>query len=195
MEIIKNFLTVNEYSRPGKKIKEILGIVMHWTASIHDSAMEDRNFFENKKTGMSGYGSAHYIIGKKGEIVQCIPEDEVAYHCGTSQADPKSGKIYTDYARQKFGKYALDYKNSSPNLCTIGIELSPTDIYGNFTSSTLESAAELCADICKRHNLTYQDITTHHNIVGWKDCPRLWTNKPELLEDFKNKVKNRIQNA
>ncbi len=29
MEITRNFLTVNEYSRPGKKLKELLGIVMH----------------------------------------------------------------------------------------------------------------------------------------------------------------------
>lgn len=190
MEIKKDFLTINEFSRPGKKLKEVLAVVMHWTANPGAAAKENRDYFEAKKAGMGGYGSAHYIVGIKGEIIHCIPEDEVAYHCGTSRTDPASGRIYTDYARQKFGKYALE--TSSPNLCTIGIELCPVDLYGNFTASTVESAAELCAGICKRHGLAAQDITTHHNIVGWKDCPRLWTNRPGLLEEFKESVQKKI---
>ena len=186
MQIIHDFLTKNEYSRPGKKLQKVLAIVIHWTANPAANAKENRDFFENKKTGMSGYGSAHYIIGQNGIIVAAIPENEVAYHCGTSEKDPASGKVYTDEARRRFGRYASE--SSSPNNCTIGVELCPKDSAGNFTKATINAAVELCADICRRYELPAQAITTHHNIVGWKDCPKLWTEKPQLLEAFRQSV-------
>ena len=191
MKIIHDFLTINEYSRPGRRIREMLGLVMHWTANPAANAKQNRDFFENKKTGMSGYGSAHYIIDQNGIIVAAIPENEVAYHCGSSEKDPASGKVYTNEARRRFGRYASE--NSSPNLCTIGVELCPKDATGNFTNATINVAVELCADICKRYGLTVQAITTHHNIVGWKDCPKLWTEKPQLLEAFRQSVEDKIQ--
>lgn len=188
MQIIHDFLTENEYSRPGKKLQKVLAVVIHWTANPGATAKQNRDFFENKKTGMSGYASAHYIIDQNGIIVAAVPENEVAYHCGSSKKDPASGKVYTDEARQRFGRYASE--SSSPNFCTIGVELCPKDAAGNFTDATINSAIELCADICKRYGLTAQAITTHHDIVGWKDCPRLWTKRPELLDAFKLSVKD-----
>ena len=191
MQIIHDFLIKNEYSRPGKKLQKVLAIVIHWTANPGANAKENRDFFENKKTGMGGYGSAHYIIGQNGIIVAAVPEDEVAYHCGSSDKDPASGKVYTDEARRRFGRYASE--SSSPNNCTIGIELCPKDAGGNFSGATIETAIELCADICKRYGLTAQAITTHHDVVGWKDCPKLWTEKPQLLEAFRQSVADKIQ--
>lgn len=191
MQIIHDFLTRNEYSRPCKKLQKVLAILIHWTANPGANAKENRDFFENKKTGMGGYGSAHYIIDQNGIIVAAIPENEVAYHCGSSEKDPESGKVYTDEARARFGYYAST--SNSPNNCTLGVELCPTDARGNFSRATIETAIELCADICKRYGLTAQAITTHHNIVGWKDCPKLWTEKPQLLETFRQSVADKIQ--
>ncbi len=188
MNIEKDFLTVNEYSRPGKKLKCVKAVVMHWTANPNASAKANRDFFESKKTGMSGHGSAHYIVGTDGEIIQCIPEDEIAYHCGSSQKDPESGRIYTDEARERFGQYAILCSTLSPNLCTIGIELCPTDASGHFSDATITSAMKLCADILLRYGLTEKDITTHHDVVGWKDCPRLWTEHPVLFKAFCDSV-------
>lgn len=195
MTIYKRYLTPNEWSRPQSKIKEFRAIVMHWTANPAANAEQNWLYFEARKAGTNSYGSAHYIIGQKGDIIQCIPDEEVAYHCGSSQKDPESGRIYTNYARKKFGHYAVHYQVSSPNYCTLGIELCPTDNEGNFTEQTIKAAAELCAYLCKRHNLTPQDITTHHDIVGWKDCPRLWTKRPELLEAFRMSVADEIARA
>ena len=191
MQIIHDFLTKNEYSRPGKKLQKVLAIVIHWTANPEANAKQNRDYFEAIKTGMSGYGSAHYIIDQDGIIVAAIPENEVAYHCGSSEKDPASGKVYTDEARRRFGRYASE--SSSPNLCTLGVELCPKDSAGNFTNATINVAVELCADICKRYELTAQAITTHHNIVGWKDCPKLWTEKPQLLKAFRQSVECKIQ--
>lgn len=192
MTIYKKYLTPNEWSRPQRKIKELRAIVMHWTANPNANAEQNWRYFEARKAGTNSYGSAHYIIGQKGDIIQCIPDDEIAYHCGSSQADPASGQIYTDYARKKFGHYAVHFQVSSPNYCTLGIELCPTDNAGNFTEQTIKAAAELCAYLCKRYNLTPQDITTHHDVVGWKDCPRLWTNQPALLDAFRLSVADEI---
>ena len=191
MQIIQDLLTINEYSRPARKLREILGIVMHWTANPAASAKQNRDFFESKKTGMSGYGSAHYIIDQSGLIIAAIPENETAYHCGSDKADPASGRIYTDEARRRFGRYAS--VNNSPNNCTIGVELCPTDATGNFTDETINAAVELCADICRRYNLPAQAITTHHDVVGWKNCPKLWTEKPQLLTAFQFTVDDKIQ--
>lgn len=191
MQIIHDFLTINEYSRPARKLRRVLAVVIHWTANPSATAKENRDYFEAKKTGMGGYASAHYIIDQNGIIVAAVPEDEIAYHCGTDEKDPASGKVYTDEARSRFGEYAS--RKSSPNNCTLSIELCPLDNEGHFSTATVYAAAELCADICRRYELTADAITTHHNIVGWKDCPRLWTAKPELLEQFKTDVKNLIK--
>lgn len=195
VRILQELLTPNEYSRPQTRIRETLAVVMHWTANPDAGARGNRNFFESRKTGMGGFGSAHYIIGQDGDTIQCIPEDEVAYHCGTSRTDPASGQVYTDWARRKLGHYAVHWRTESPNFCTVGIELCPTDYDGHFTDATIKSAVELCADILKRHSLTADDITTHHDIVGWKDCPRLWTRQPELLDAFRASVKHTLGKA
>lgn len=195
MTIKQSLLTPNKWSRPQHRIKEVLGIVIHWTANPKASAQQNRNYFESRKNGNDGYGSAHYIIGQDGTVIQCIPTNEIAYHCGSSQKDPASGKVYTDYARKKFKQYAEDWQTSSPNYCTIGIELCPIDHEGHFSDATNDSATALCADMCKRFNLKADDITTHHAIVGWKDCPRLWVKQPELLDAFKASVKNCIERS
>lgn len=189
MEIKKDFLTLNDYSRPGKKLKEVKAIVLHWTANPYADAKDNRDFFENRKTGMGGYGSAHYIVNKDGLILQCIPTDEIAYHCGSGKTDPKSGKLYTDYAREKLGHYCSNGLRESPNFCTIGIEMCPTDGTGFFSIETRKAAAELCTALCFKFGLTENDLMTHHEIVGWKNCPKLWTEKPSLFEAFKTAVK------
>ena len=171
MQIIHDFLTINEYSRPGKKLREVLAVVMHWTANPQANAKDNRDYFETKKTGTGGYASAHYIIDQNGIIIAAVPEYEIAYHCGSSAIDPASGKVYT----------------------TIGIELCPIDAAGNFSKATLDSAVELCADICKRYGLKAKAITTHHDIVGWKDCPKLWTAKPALLTAFRKSVTEKLK--
>ena len=191
MQIIRDYITINEYSRPARKLREVLGIVMHWTANPAASAKDNRNFFENRKAGVGGHGSAHYIIDQSGVIIAAVPENEVAYHCGSDKADPASGRIYTDEARRRFGKYAS--VNNSPNNCTIGVELCPKDAAGNFTDETINAAVELCADICRRYNLPAQAVTTHHDVVGWKNCPKLWTEKPQLLTAFQFTVDDKIQ--
>lgn len=186
MKITDSLLTVNPYSRPGRRINKTLSIIMHWTGVPMQPARVVRDFFESRKDGRQSYGSAHYVVDFSGEIIRMIPDSEVAYHCGSDKLDPVSKKIYTDWARDIFGSYASP--NSSPNNCTIGIELCTIDTEGNFRDATISAAVELCSSLCKTHGVKPRDIGTHNLVVGWKDCPRLWVNKPTLFSDFVAKV-------
>jgi len=188
MNIIEDFITINPYSRGGSKLIKVQAIVLHWTANPGLSAKGNRNFYEGRKLGNDGYGSATYIIGYDGEIEQCMPENERAYHCGTSQIDPASGKYYTDWAREKFGSYAIDHVNSSPNSVTIGIEMCPVDLDGTYNDATWQAGLDLTAYLLKKYELTIDDVCTHEQIVGWKPCPMLFHKNPEKLDEFKQAI-------
>jgi N-acetylmuramoyl-L-alanine amidase len=175
--IVEDLLTPNEYSRPQRKLREVRGIVMHWVANPMTTPGQNREFFEQRRHGQNGYGSAHYIIGTAGQILQVIPDTEMAYHVGS--------KEYTEYARAKFGDY--------PNDCTLGIELCHKDWSGEFSRQTLRSAAQLAAYLCTEYDLDpAEDITTHRRIVGWKDCPLWWVQNPEKFCAFKILVHEKL---
>ena len=190
MRIIDALLPINEYSRPGRPIKEVRSIILHWTGNPLTTARQNRNFFADKADGHTGYGSAHYIVDFTGEILRCVPDNEVAYHCGTSKKDPASGLVYTDWARSIFGDYASN--KSSPNNVAIGVELCTIDDDGNFRDATVEAAIELVAHLCQVHGVKSDRIGTHYMVVGWKACPKLWTLKPRLFADFVDAVKRSI---
>jgi N-acetylmuramoyl-L-alanine amidase len=87
MDIQKLLLTQNMFSRPGKKRESVKGIAIHWVANAESSALANRNYFESLKNQSPNDPavrcvSAHFVIGIGGEIVQCVPLDEMAYHAG-----------------------------------------------------------------------------------------------------------------
>jgi N-acetylmuramoyl-L-alanine amidase len=174
MNIQSDLLTVNPFSRPGKKLSGVKGLVIHWTGNLRSTAREIRNYFENlKEQSLNGpasrYASAHFIAGLSGEVIQCIPGDEMAYHVGA--------KTYTPEARGRLGHY--------PNNCTVGIELCHPGAEGAFTRETELAAQELCALLCIQFGLDpVRDIWTHHAITG-KYCPKWFIDHPEAFADFK----------
>lgn len=199
MKITESFLDLNEFSRPGKPRRETLGIVIHNIGVPNQTAHEVRNYFNSLKNQNSAdnipdrSASVHYIVDQSGDILYVVPETEKAYHVGSSQVDPASGKIYTDLARSSFGDYAKYPTLSSPNSCTIGIELCHGE-KGHFTEATVIAAAELCSALCKKYKLDpIKNIFTHHEIVGWKSCPEYWTAYPSLFSAFKFDVKSKIE--
>jgi len=178
MKIEKRHLSINPYSRSGKSLSELKAIVMHWVANPGTSAEANRSYFENRASGKHGYGSAHYIVGLEGEILECIPAGEAAWHVGS--------KTYTTYTRGYL-------TSGNPNYCTIGIELCHPREDGAFSYATLHSASELAGSLCKKYRLNpYRDITTHKAVVGWKDCPRYWCENPEELQCFQRMVDGKM---
>jgi N-acetylmuramoyl-L-alanine amidase len=189
MKIIEKVLTVNPYSRPGRRLGAVKGIILHWTGAPMQRAVNTWGWFETGCPRDRHYSSAHYIIDLDGTVYHAIPDSEVAYHCGSSQIDLQTGRVYTDWAREKFGPYAERPSSNSPNNCTIGIEMCVIDNDGNFTWETLGAARELAAKLLRENHLTVDDAGTHNMVVGWKDCPRLWTRYPERFEEFKAGVR------
>lgn len=171
MKIENDLLTINMYSRPNKKINIIKGIVIHWVANPKTTALQNRNFFENRKDGKSGYGSAHYIISIDGSIIQCIPDNEMAYHVGASE--------YNLDAIKKLSAY--------PNDCTIGIECSHIDWTGKMTPETYYSLVELSIILLKKNNLTSNNLFRHFDITG-KNCHKWFVENPDYWEVFKREV-------
>lgn len=180
-KIITDYLTINKYSRCGAKMNKVLGIVIHWVANTKSTAKNNRNFFENRKlgtinpnTGKPDYGSAHEIIDLNGDIIICIPDNEVAYHAGS--------KTYTNRTKKEL--------NSRPNKCTYGIECTHIDDNGKMSDATYNTLVERVADLCIKFNLNpLKHLWTHKEVVGWKNCHKWLNDNPNEWQLFKEKVK------
>ena len=134
-----NLLTPNEYSRPQIPLEKVNGIVVHYVANPCSTALENRNYFEGLKdqTGSKTTSvSSHFVIGLEGEVVQCIPLDEVAY--------------------------ASNNRNSD----TISIECCHPDETGKFNEATYDSAVKLSAWLCVRFGLTSENVIRHYDVTG-----------------------------
>lgn len=161
-EIIK-YLTINPYSRCGKKQNKIEYQVVHWVGNANTSAMANRNYFENLKTTKKTYASSHDIIGLKGEIVRCIPYDEIAYHAG----------------------------NYSMNRKSIGIEVCHPDWGGKFNTNTYNALIELLAENCNKYKMPVSKIIRHYDVTG-KDCPHYYVKNPSAWEQLKKDVAKKL---
>lgn len=135
-EIDVQLLTVNEYSRPGTETKKIKGIVVHYTANPGSTAMDNRNYFEGLKDTHTTEASSNFVIGIKGEIVQCVPTWEVAY------------------------------ASNSRNIDTVSIECCHPDESGKFTEETYRSMVQLCAWLCLKFDLDEEDVIRHYDVTG-----------------------------
>lgn len=194
-KIIEQYLTPNPYSRPQTKIKKILGIVVHWVANPMSTAKNNRDYFESLRTKKSLYASAHEIIDLNGDIIICIPKDEMAYHVGTNRPY-KAGatQIYTPAAWERLNTNSSKKIQPYPNNCTYGIECTHVDWTGKMTDATYNTLVERCADLCIEFKLDpILDLWTHQEVVGWKDCHRWFVNNPNEWKKFKEKVKKTME--
>ena len=84
----QDYLTVNEWSRPGDPLEEINGVVIHYVGNPNTTAQANRNYFDSLASGTEGtYASSHFIVGLEGEVVQCVPLTEIAYASNTRNGD------------------------------------------------------------------------------------------------------------
>jgi N-acetylmuramoyl-L-alanine amidase CwlA len=163
MEIQDKLLTINSYSRSGEKQGTITNIVIHWVGNANSTALANRNYFENLKNSHKTYASAHYIIGLNGEIIRCIPDNEVAFHSGS---------------------YSMNRKS-------IGIENCHPDWEGKFNDNTYNSLVELCANLCKQYNIGINNIIRHYDVTG-KSCPKYYVEHNDAWQQLKQDIQNKI---
>lgn len=187
MKIIKDFLPINNFSRPGIALKQLRGIVIHYTKWPGADSEKVKNLFFGLSRQKKGddkpdrYAGCHYIINEK-EIIQIIPDDEVAYHCGA--------KKYMPEIQDKIGSY--------PNYYTIGIEVCHPDDSGEFTEKTIDTLIELVASLLFRNGLQANDIYRHYDIVGKKPdgtiCPKFYVDNPKEYYRIINRINIKVNN-
>lgn len=152
----QDYLTVNEWSRPGTELEKIRGIVIHYVGNPGTTAQANRNYFESLSSGAEGiYASSHFVVGLEGEVVQCIPLTEVAY------------------------------ASNGRNNDTVAIEVCHPDETGEFLSVTYDRVVELTAWLCREFKLDpTEDVIRHYDVTG-KVCPKYFVEHPESWERFR----------
>lgn len=135
-EWTEDFLTPNEYSRPQKAIEKVTGVVVHYVGNANTTAKQNRDYFEDLATTHETSASSHYVVGLKGEIIQCIPLNEIAYASRQRNAD------------------------------TISIEVCHPTEDGKFNAKTYESVVELVAWLVVEFDLSVDDVIRHYDVTG-----------------------------
>ena len=199
MKITNKILPINPFSRPGYKLNDVLGIVFHWVGKASQTNDQTARYFEllSKQSledaQSDRYASAHFIIGMDGEVIQCIPTEELAYHVGARK--------YTQLAKDHFGVFATngkmigyDDEYYTPNWITIGIELNHPDGTGEFTEATLRSAEYLGWELLRDHHLNRSDIYRHYDISfdsrtgSPKICPKWFVDHGDEWRKFTKRI-------
>lgn len=105
------------------------------------------NYFQNPRSGVS----AHYVIGKRGELIQCVPDAMRAWHAGPSQLD----------GREKVNDFS------------IGIELVNAQTGRDpFTDAQYRTLALLTADLVLRFNIPLTRIVGHRHVTNFPQYKR-----------------------
>lgn len=160
--IQEEFLTINDYSRPGDEIEQIQKIVIHYTGNPGTTAQANRDYFESLAENPVTSASSHFVIGLNGEIIQCIPLNEIAY------------------------------ASNKANSYSISIECCHPDAGGEFTTATYNQCVALTAELCRYYHLDPEtDVIRHYDVTG-KECPLFYVENPEEWDMFLGFVKERL---
>lgn len=187
MNIKQQILPYKIGVRTGKKLTSLKGLIIHWIGASQPSANIIYNNFKTSTTG------AHYIIDyNSGDIIHCVPDDEICYHVGANS--------YTKLKEDICGK-------SNPNNYFVGIECCvstdkiPNDYDNKIKYPNLGKPSNIqygclvdfCAYFLENHNLTVNQLYRHYDITG-KSCHLWFKNYENEWNLFKEKVKNKMEN-
>ena len=128
----QQIIKVDGESRRGVYLESIQNIVIHYVGNPGSTAQQNRDYYANPSSDVS----SHFVIGLKGEIIQCIPLHE------------KSS--------------ASNHRNKD----TISIEVCHPDESGKFTDETYDSLVKLTVWLCEVCGLDSSDIIRHYDITG-----------------------------
>ena len=128
----QQIIKVDGDSRRGVMLEGVRNIVIHYVGTPGTTAQQNRDYYASRSSDVS----SHFVIGLKGEIIQCIPLHE------------KSS--------------ASNHRNKD----TISIEVCHPDESGKFTDASYQSLVKLTAwllDVC---DLDSDDVIRHYDITG-----------------------------
>ena len=127
-------------------------VVMHYTGNKKDTASANANYFQSANR----QASAHFFVDNN-NIYQSVALKNVAWHCG--------GSTY--------------YHKTCRNSNSFGIEMCCTADNYKISQQTIENAAYLCANLCKRIGITASQVDTYvlrHYDITHKKCPAQMAN-------------------
>ena len=127
------------FSKKSRKLKDIKFIIIHYTGmqSEIESIKKLRDYNSNV--------SCHYLINRKGKIIQMVKENRIAWHAGKS----------------KWKKFNLLNKYS------VGIEIQNpghTFEYSAFNKKQILSLLKLCKFLKKKLNINKKNILGHSDV-------------------------------
>ena len=128
----QQIIKVDGNSRRGVMLEGVRNIVIHYVGNPGTTAQQNRDYYASRSSEVS----SHFVIGLKGEVIQCIPLHE------------KSS--------------ASNHRNKD----TISIEVCHPDESGKFTDASYQSLVKLTAwllDVC---DLDSNNVIRHYDITG-----------------------------
>ena len=137
--VTQALLPVNPFSRPGDPLEQVNGVAIHYVGNPGTTAQQNRDYFAGLARQTDEpytYASSHFVIGLDGEILQCVPLDEIAY-C-TSQR----------------------------NIDTISIECCHPDEEGAFTEATYDALIRLTRWLMDQYGLETSQVIRHYDVTG-----------------------------
>lgn len=156
MTINKLLTTVNYKKALNKQNKYI---VIHYVGA-EGGAEANCKYFQRFYRG----ASAHYFVGHKGEIWQCVEDCNIAWHCG-----------------------AVKYKHSTcRNSNSIGIEMCCRKGANGwyFEQATITATIGLVKELMKKYNIPASNVIRHYDVTG-KICPKPYVDNSAAWDSFK----------
>lgn len=151
-------ISVHSTARTGAHLNDIKNIVVHYVGNPGTTAQNNRDYYEKKDTEVS----SHFVVGLKGEVIQCVPLWEKSAASNERNGD------------------------------TISIEVCHPDDSGKFNDKTYNSVVELTAWLCKQFDLNENDVIRHYDITEkicpkyYVENPTEWKKFKKDVEDKLN---------
>ena len=130
----------------GKKTtKQTKYIVLHDTEV---SGVDASAIAKSWKNSNNGYVAAHFVVGRDGAIVQCVPLNKIAHHAGFgNKGHNKKFKVSSKRDDMRGVKsIGSAYPDYGMNACSIGIEICHAS-GESYTKAQLKSLDKLIAYI------------------------------------------------
>lgn len=140
MTITDSLIPKNKYNRPGTKSTP-KRICVHYTGDCGATAAQLAKYWQNVAAGVFkdkpwSWTSAQYIVGLNGEVVRCIPDNEIAYAAANQNAD------------------------------TIHIEVCYKQKSGAFEEKSIVALGELVRSLMKKYAITAGKVVRHYDLTG-----------------------------
>ena len=90
--------------------------MIHYVANPGSTAKENRDYFNNLQNTHITKASSHYIVGLDGEIIQCIPQNEISYASNNRNKDTISIECCHPGKDGKFNEKTYDSGCASDSM-------------------------------------------------------------------------------